>query len=80
MPLPIFVGSEDCKSCHKREYDLWKGSHHDLAMDVASDETMLGDFNDATLEHHGVSPGSIDRTESSTFTPRGRAAKWAISS
>ncbi len=52
--LAGFVGSEKCKSCHKREYDLWKGSHHDLAMDVASDETMLGDFNDATLEHHGV--------------------------
>jgi len=52
--LADFVGSEDCKACHKREYDLWKGSHHDLAMDVASDETMLGDFNDASFEHHGV--------------------------
>ncbi len=52
--LAGFVGSEKCKSCHKREYDLWKDSHHDRAMEVASDETVLGDFNDVTLEHHGV--------------------------
>ena len=49
-----FVGSENCKSCHKREYDLWKGSHHDHAMAIGSDETVLGDFNDATFEHHGT--------------------------
>jgi tetratricopeptide (TPR) repeat protein len=52
--LAAFVGSEECKSCHKPEYDLWRGSHHDLAMDVASEETVLGDFNDVRLEHHGV--------------------------
>jgi Tfp pilus assembly protein PilF len=53
-PGTRFVGSEQCKSCHKREYDLWKGSHHDHAMEVASDETVLGDFDDATFSHHGV--------------------------
>ncbi len=29
-------------------------SHHDRAMDLATDETVLGDFNDATLEHDGL--------------------------
>jgi Tfp pilus assembly protein PilF len=53
-PSARFVGSEKCKSCHKREYDLWKDSHHDRAMEVASDETVLGDFNDRTFEHAGV--------------------------
>ena len=53
-PAARFVGSEQCKSCHKHEYDLWKGSHHDHAMHIASDETVLGDFNDAAFEHHGV--------------------------
>jgi Tfp pilus assembly protein PilF len=50
----IFVGSEKCKNCHKGEYDLWKGSHHDHAMEVATDNTVLGDFNNAAFEHHGV--------------------------
>ena len=49
-----FVGSEACKSCHKAAYDNWKGSHHDLAMDVASDESVLGDFNGATFTHFGA--------------------------
>ena len=48
-----FVGSEKCKDCHKPEYDRWKGSHHDLAMDVASEETVLGDFDDATFQYFG---------------------------
>jgi len=54
MPGATFVGSEKCKTCHKGEYDLWKGSHHDHAMEVAAEETVLGDFNDATYENHGI--------------------------
>jgi predicted CXXCH cytochrome family protein len=44
---PWFVGGENCVECHKIEYDLWLNSHHDLAMEVATDSTVLGDFNDA---------------------------------
>ena len=44
-PVAYFVGREKCISCHKAEFDKWQGSHHDLAMDVATDETVLGDFN-----------------------------------
>ncbi len=50
----LFVGSEKCKDCHKPEYDLWKGSHHDLAMDVATEATVLGNFNNATFEYFGT--------------------------
>ncbi len=53
IPAATFTGSESCRDCHKPEYDLWKGSHHDRAMEVASEETVLGDFNERTLEHHG---------------------------
>jgi predicted CXXCH cytochrome family protein len=44
---PQFVGAHTCIECHKIEYDLWVGSDHDLAMDVANDSTVKGDFNDA---------------------------------
>jgi tetratricopeptide (TPR) repeat protein len=52
-PLPAagpveFVGSEKCKKCHENAYNKWNGSHHDLAMDVANDTTVLGDFNDVS--------------------------------
>ena len=44
---PHFVGGNNCMECHKIEYDQWVGSHHDLAMEVATDKTVLGDFDDA---------------------------------
>ncbi len=52
-PLPVagpaeFVGSEKCKKCHETTYKKWFGSHHDLAMDVANDTTVLGDFNNVS--------------------------------
>jgi predicted CXXCH cytochrome family protein len=49
-----FVGSETCKPCHQPEYELWKGSNHYHAMEVASEASVRGDFNDATFEHAGV--------------------------
>jgi len=42
---PAFVGSGECRQCHQETYNKWLGSHHDLAMDVATEETVLGDFN-----------------------------------
>jgi len=50
---PTFVGKESCMECHKVQYELWKGSDHDLAMDHASDSTVLGDFNNAELVAQG---------------------------
>ena len=49
-----FVGSKKCADCHRKQYDSWHDSHHDRAMEVADDNTVLGDFNDAVFEIHGV--------------------------
>lgn len=49
----VFVGKESCRECHLGEYNDWIGSHHDKAMDVANDSTVLGNFSDFTLETHG---------------------------
>lgn len=54
QPLPketpaAFVGSEKCQKCHETEYKKWLGSDHRLAMAVASDETVLGDFGDVSF-------------------------------
>ncbi len=48
-----YVGKEKCIDCHRREYDLWRGSDHDWAMAVATDSTVLGDFNNAEFEYNG---------------------------
>ncbi len=49
-----FVGAETCAGCHAPETERWKTSHHALAMQKASVTTILGDFANATLTHHGV--------------------------
>ena len=49
-----YVGRSTCAECHQQQIDLWTGSDHDLAMDHATAKTVLGDFENATLEHHGV--------------------------
>jgi len=56
VPLqPVsFVGGQKCAECHKGEYDKWRGSHHDLAMDEANDASVLGNFDDAEFEYFGV--------------------------
>ncbi len=45
------VRDTSCATCHEEEAAAWRGSHHDLAMDHASQANVLGDFDDATLEH-----------------------------
>jgi Tfp pilus assembly protein PilF len=50
-----FAGSRACMDCHKAEYEKWEGSHHQLAMAVATDKAVLGDFNAASFDYFGVS-------------------------
>jgi tetratricopeptide (TPR) repeat protein len=50
---PYFTKGESCIECHRIEYDLWHGSDHDLAMAHATEESVLGDFNDASFEYNG---------------------------
>ena len=56
-----FVGGAVCKTCHEREYQSWTGSDHDHAMEPATEETVLGDFNDARLTSFGVTSMFIRR-------------------
>jgi len=51
---PTYVGRETCAQCHQAQYHSWLGSDHDRAMDLATDKTVLGDFNDAKFEYQGV--------------------------
>ena len=48
------VGRESCASCHQPQVDSFQGSHHDKAMAIATDESVLADFSNQTLEHFGV--------------------------
>ncbi len=49
-----YVGRQACVECHAQEVEAWTGSDHDRAMDPATPETVLGNFEDQRLEHFGV--------------------------
>jgi predicted CXXCH cytochrome family protein len=64
MPPPAFAGTMACAGCHQQAYLNWQQSHHRHAMEAASAESVLGNFNDTTFDHFG--------TASRFFTRDGR--------
>lgn len=48
-----FAGVESCKSCHEQAYADWKQSQHSVAMQHATEQTVLADFKDAEFTHFG---------------------------
>ena len=49
-----YVGGQVCSGCHSAETRSWQGSHHALAMQNATEATVLGNFANARFEHFGV--------------------------
>lgn len=49
-----FVGSQVCAQCHPANHQDWLASQHAHAMQDANDETVLGNFANATFTHEGV--------------------------
>jgi len=49
-----FTGSQACRSCHAQEYQAWQGSHHDLAMQLPDETTVLGDFDNTEFTYNGI--------------------------
>src|SRR6056297_2940269 len=56
-----FVGRDSCMKCHQPQAQSWHGSHHDLAMDHARTDTVLGDFDNAQFEYQGVTSTMFQR-------------------
>ena len=50
----LFVGSDACRDCHKQEYYKWETSHHQMAMATASEDAVLGNFDNAIFEIFGI--------------------------
>ena len=45
----IHPNNDNCQSCHMVEWQEWHNSHHQKAMQVANDQTVLGDFDDVEI-------------------------------
>ena len=49
-----WTGTAVCAGCHAVQYEAWRGSHHDLAMQGVSEATVLGAFDGRQLRRRGV--------------------------
>ena len=49
-----FTGSDTCQGCHAEQHALWRGSHHDLAMQLPGPDTVLGNFDNASFTYNGI--------------------------
>lgn len=49
-----YVGDLQCKSCHTSQYNDWLKSDHFKAMELPTDSTVLGNFNNVRYSADGV--------------------------
>ncbi|WP_375740627.1 multiheme c-type cytochrome [Pseudomonas boanensis] len=49
-PPAAMVDEALCSGCHSPQTKAWQGTHHQLAMQAASESSVLGDFNDARFQ------------------------------
>ena len=50
-----YVGGASCAACHAEQFEQWQNSHHDLAMQEANAQTVLGDFDNAGFQYYDIS-------------------------
>lgn len=60
---PAYVGMSVCAGCHQEQADRWSGSHHELAMQPANEESILGAFDDTEFSHNGVNTRFFQRDD-----------------
>ncbi|WP_372801271.1 tetratricopeptide repeat protein [Lutibacter sp.] len=66
-----FIGSDKCSSCHEKEYKDWLGSDHQLAMQLPTDSTVLGDFNNSKYTIYGVTSTFLKQDDSFIINTQG---------
>ncbi|HKP60048.1 MAG TPA: multiheme c-type cytochrome [Polyangiales bacterium] len=50
-PAGGYVASDQCRSCHPEQYASWRASYHSTMTQIATPQTVRGDFSDVALQH-----------------------------
>lgn len=77
-----YVGRQACAECHKKEHDLYQHSDHDMAMDITTEKTVLGNFDNSSFTHFGITTNFYQKDSSYyVFTegPDGEMTEYKIS-
>ncbi len=64
-PEAVFAGTQACATCHVAQFEAWSGSQHARAMQVASKDNILGDFDASSIysERDGKYWARIDNAD-----------------
>jgi len=76
-----YVGSAACRDCHADEYQRWASSQHAMAMQVADEQTVLGDFSGVRFRKDGITSEFFRRDGRfmvRTDGPDGRLADFEV--
>jgi len=80
-PPATYVGAPACAGCHASESAAWQGSQHDLAMQEANAQSVLGDFDDTEFTYAGLTSRFYRRDDgffARTEGPDGKPADYRI--
>jgi tetratricopeptide (TPR) repeat protein len=78
---PSYVGAHTCTACHASEFKAWKGSHHELSMQHANVQSVLGDFDNARYRRNGVTTTFSKRDDRffiKTDGPEGKLGDYEV--
>lgn len=78
---PGYVGVNSCVQCHQQQVNAWQSSHHALAMQHASDNSVLGNFSQSQYDLNGVTTTFFKRNEKyyvNTDGPDGKMRDYQI--
>ena len=76
-----YVDESACAGCHAAQHKAWTGSHHQLAMQDASEQSVLGDFKNKSFTYAGVTSRFFRREGKflvNTDGPDGKLADFQV--
>lgn len=76
-----YVGAAACAACHETEVGAWRGSHHELAMQATSEQSVLGNFAGASFTYAGTTSTFFRRDGRffvNTDGPDGKLADYEV--
>lgn len=66
-----YVGRQSCAACHQQQHESFLTSHHHHALAAANAQTVLGNFDNQTLEHDGITSRFFRRGDQFLVTTQG---------
>lgn len=81
IPGATLVDEQQCQGCHQAQVQDWQGSHHQLAMQPATPQTVPADFNNTSFSAEGETTRFYQRGDEfwvNTPDSDGKAADFKV--